>query len=94
VAFRAPESVIGTLANQRCAATPDTSDEDPPDAWPPDFNDNQLVNGADWLTFNSRFGSSSGGGAPYDVRWDLNGSGIINGADMLQLNVFFGRRCD
>jgi hypothetical protein len=94
VAFRAPESAIGTLPGQRCAATPNISDEDPPDAWPPDFNDNQLVNGADWLSFNNKFGSSSAGGPPYDVRWDLNGSGIINGGDMLQLNVFFGRRCD
>jgi hypothetical protein len=89
----APESFIGTIATQHCSTTPDIGDEDPPDAWPPDFNDNQLVNGADWLTFNSRFGSSAAGGPPYDVRWDLNGSGLINGADMLQLNQYFGKRC-
>ena len=92
VAYRASESLIGTLAMQRCAATPNISDEPLPDAWPPDFNDNQLVNGADWLSFNTRFGARPGD-SNYDVRWDLNGSGLINGSDILQLNVFFGKRC-
>jgi hypothetical protein len=90
---RAPESAIGTVASSKCSATPAASDEPLPDAWPVDFNDNQLVNGADWLSFNSRFGSSAAVGPPYDVRWDLNASGIINGADILQLNPFFGKRC-
>ena len=90
---RAPESAIGTVSTQHCAATPATGDEGLPDAWPPDFNDNQLVNGADILSFNPKFGSTVGGGPPYDVRWDLNASGLINGADVLQLNPFFGKRC-
>ena len=89
----APESAMGTLGNQSCAATPATSDEPLPDAWPLDFNDNQLANGADILAFNPVFGSSLGGGPPYHPRFDLNGSGIINGSDILQFNAFFGKRC-
>jgi hypothetical protein len=90
---RAPESSIGTVGNQHCMATPTAFDEPLPDAWPVDFNDNQLVNGADILTYNPKFGSSAAVGPPYDVRWDLNASGIINGADILQFNPFFGKRC-
>jgi hypothetical protein len=93
VLARAGESVIGTVASSKCMATPIAFDEPLPDAWPPDFNDNQLVNGADILSFNSRFGSSAAVGPPYDARWDLNASGIINVADILQLNPFFGKRC-
>jgi lysophospholipase L1-like esterase len=89
----APESTIGTLSNQQCAATPAINDEPLPDAWPLDFNDNRLVNGADILSFNTRFGSSAAGGPPYDPRWDLNASGLINGADILQFNTFFGKFC-
>lgn len=91
--FRAPESVIGTLAANKCAATPVTDDEPGTDAWPVDFNDNQLVNGADILSFNPHFGSTASGGGSYNVRWDLNANGIINGADILQFNPFFGKRC-
>jgi hypothetical protein len=90
---RVRESFTGTLPRDRCMNTPGIGDEDPPDAWPPDFNDNQLVNGADWLTFNNKFGSSPPG-PPYAVRWDLNMNGIINGADMLHLNQFMSKRCD
>jgi hypothetical protein len=93
VSSRAGESVIGTLVATRCSATSAINDEQSPDAWPVDFNDNQLVNGADILSFNPKFGSSAAVGPPYDVRWDLNASGIINGADILQFNPFFGKRC-
>ncbi len=99
VSFRAGETVIGTLPLVRCAATPAINDEPGADAWPVDFNDNQLVNGADWVSFNAKFGATSGGvlgqgGEAYNARWDLNANGIINGADMLQLNPFFFKRCD
>ena len=75
-----------------CSATAAANDEPLPDAWPPDFNDSRMVNGADILSFNSRFGSHSPN-APYDARWDLNANGTINGADVLQLNPFFGKSC-
>jgi hypothetical protein len=98
---RAPESTIGTGAGTKCSATAEVGDETLPDAWPPDFNDNQLVNGADVLHYNFSFGQPTTnppvviGGTPIPLtRFDLNGSGLVNGADVLQLNPFFGKRCD
>jgi predicted lipoprotein with Yx(FWY)xxD motif len=100
VLARAGESVIGTVVLAKCSATMATNDEPLPDAWPPDFNDSQLVNGADILSYNSVFGQLTtnppviylGQSVPVG-RWDLNASGLINGADILQFNPFFGKRC-
>ena len=63
-----------------------------PYAWPPDFDDNQLVNGQDIIKFNPVFGSAAPG-PPYSARFDLNGSGLINNQDILQLNPFFAKYC-
>jgi hypothetical protein len=76
--------------------TPGTSDEPDPDAWPVDFNDDQLSNGQDILKFNPRFGTVAPGGPgshQYSVRFDLNGDGIINGQDILRFNSYFGKFC-
>jgi hypothetical protein len=98
---RASEMTIGTVASSKCSANNGTNNEPLPDAWPPDFNDNQLVNGADILHYNFAFGQPTTnppvviGGTPIPLtRFDLNGSGLVNGADVLQLNPFFGKRCD
>jgi Ca2+-binding RTX toxin-like protein len=88
---RAAEAFIGTNLWSPCSLTTAANDE-PLDAWPPDLNDNKLVNAADWLTFNSRLASHEGS-ANYSRRWDLNGSGIITGADLLQMAPLFGRSC-
>lgn len=97
---RASEATIGTMADQLCAATSGISDEPLPDAWPPDFNDNQLVNVADILSFNNTFGQPAtnppvnyAGTLTPVQRWDLNGSGLVNVADVLQLNPFMFTRC-
>ena len=92
VMARAGETVIGTVSSSKCSLTSAANDEPLPDAWPPDFNDSRLVNGADILSFNTRFGSHAPD-PPYDARWDLNANGTINGADVLQLNPFFGKSC-
>ena len=96
----ASETTIGTSLTQGCAVTPTSGDEALPDAWPLDFNDNQLANGADVLSFNGVFSQVTsnppvmyGGSSVPISRWDLNGSGLINGADILQFNAFFGKRC-
>lgn len=92
VGTRASESTVGTVATRHCAATATANDEPLPDAWPVDFNDNQYVNGQEWLTFSPLFGSAAPG-PPYSARFDLNADGMINGSDLLQLNPFFGKRC-
>jgi hypothetical protein len=97
---RASEQTIGTVPTQKCAATGTFNDEPAPDAWPPDFNDNQLVNGSDVLSFNNAFAKHTtdppivllGTSTPI-TRFDLNGNGLVNGADVLQLNQFFSKRC-
>ena len=98
---RAGESVIGTDPNDKCAANSGTNNEPLPDAWPVDFNDNQIVNVGDVVSFNPSFGQSTGnppvnfaGTLTPIARWDLNASGIVNVSDVLQLNAFFGTRCD
>ena len=87
-----PKARSGRGPGSRCATTAASNDEPLADDWPPDFNDNQLVNGADILTYNSRSGRARRR-PPYNARWDLNASGLINGADILPFNVFFGKRC-
>jgi hypothetical protein len=97
---RASESTIQTVATKHCMNTATAFDEPLPDAWPPDFNDNQLVNVADVLSFNNVFGQPitnppvnfSGTLTPVR-RWDLNGSSLVNVADVLQLNPFMFLNC-
>jgi hypothetical protein len=97
---RASEQTIGTLVNRKCSLTPATHDEPLPDAWPPDFNDNQIVNAGDVLAFNFVFGQQTtnppvnfAGTMTPVSRWDLNGSGLVNLSDVLQLNPFMFKRC-
>jgi lysophospholipase L1-like esterase len=97
---RAPESVIGTDETQLCPTTTGVNDEPLPDAWPPDFNDNQIVNVGDITAFNTPFGQPTtnppinfAGTLTPIARWDLNGSGLVNVSDVLQLNPFMFKRC-
>ncbi len=84
----ATEDFIGTNASNHCAAD-DTADNEPlPDAWPPDFDDNQWVNIADILKFKPVFGSPS-------ARHDLDASGgNINIVDVQKMQPWFGKQCD
>jgi hypothetical protein len=97
---RAAEATIGTDPNDKCMNTSATNDEPLPDAWPVDFNDNQLANVADVLSFNFVFGQPTtnppvnfAGTLTPVKRWDLNNSGLVNLSDVLQFNPFFGLRC-
>ena len=98
---RAPESLVGTDAALKCAATTLRNDEPLPDRWPVDIDDNQLANGQDILFYNFVFGQPTtnppvnvpGLGLTPVARFDLSGSGLVNGADILQFNAFFGKRC-
>ncbi|MEK7559234.1 MAG: CAP domain-containing protein [Patescibacteria group bacterium] len=84
------ESFIGTDPLEKCLRT--KTPGIPSSAWPPDLTGDNLVNGADTLTFNTRIGATPGT-ANYNKRWNLNGDGIINGADVLKLNNYFGKTC-
>lgn len=93
VTVRASETRITTNPAVRCPSTATANDE-AVDAWPPDNNDSQVVNGSDFLKYNPAFGASSTNGNPnWTVRLDLNGNNVINGGDILQLNPFFGKHC-
>jgi Thrombospondin type 3 repeat len=89
---RAPESFIGTVATQHCAANAAANNEPLPDAWPIDYNDDQLAGGADILKLGAAFNQHSPG-PPYAVRLDLNGDGVVSGADVLKFGPFFNKRC-
>jgi hypothetical protein len=58
-----------------------------------DFNNDQLVNGADLLNYGLVFGRASPD-PQYQARFDLNGDGKINGGDFLQFAPFFGKHCE
>ncbi len=81
------ETYLGTNPNIMCPPT--TSD----DVWPPDISKNKLVNGQDYISFNSHFFSRPGDGN-WDQRFDLSQNSLINGQDWLMLNPFFSKRCD
>jgi hypothetical protein len=83
------ENLIGTLFNQACAATPDPNDESP-QAWPVDFDDNQIVDVTDVLTFKPYF-FMQGDAAP--ARHDIVPDDIIDVSDVLTLKPFFFVSC-
>jgi hypothetical protein len=94
---RAPESFIGTDAARKCASTSMPNDEPLPDAWPMDFNDDQLVGLVDVSMYSSHFGAHASdppGTIPsYAQRFDLNGDGRITLPDVSLFSSFFGKRC-
>jgi hypothetical protein len=100
-ALLAPESYIGTDPTTQCAHTSTSNDESGTDKWPMDFNDNQRVNGQDFLTFNFVMNQSTAGppvtvpimGTFPRTRWDFNGNGLINGQDFLRFNFFINKVC-
>jgi hypothetical protein len=96
---RAPETYIGTDPPKHCAADGTPNNEGTPDAMPPDFNDDQLINGQD----SGKFGGPSGAfnllvsqgpfnGVP-GVRFDFNGNGLINGQDTGKFQAYFNKTC-
>jgi hypothetical protein len=100
------EIYLLTNRTVKCPATTTTNDE-AVDPWPPDMNDNRLINGQDILVYNYVFGKLvtatpvpvPGMGSPDIHRFDLSyktiqpGSGVINGQDILQYNSIFGSTC-
>jgi hypothetical protein len=89
--FSEADIQIGSNANQKCAATPGANNDPLPDAWPLDFNDDRIVSGSDYSSFNTHMNQRPPNPG-YDPRWDLNVNGLINGQDYLMLNPY-GQQC-
>ena len=60
---------------------------------PGDFDDNGMINVADFLLFVAVFGTSSGD-ATYNAVMDIDGSGAVNVADFLLFVDVFGTTCE
>ena len=101
VSSKASEASIGTDPLRQCAMT--TTPDDEPDAMPPDFNDDRMINGQDSGKFGGPFPSfnklvSQGPfGAPGEEvpgeRFDFNGDGEINGQDTGKFQAYFNETC-
>jgi hypothetical protein len=100
---KARETYVGTDPVKHCAATGTPNDESGPDAMPPDFNDDRIINGQDSGKFGGPFGSynkqvsqgpfgPAGNQLPGD-RFDWNGNGIINGQDTGKFQAYFNKTC-
>lgn len=86
------EDTIGTVEFRQCASTPAANDEPVPDAWPADFDDNQLVNILDVGKFSPMYGSA-GPIPPYAARFDYNQDNLISILDVGLFASFFTKRC-
>lgn len=100
---KAHETYIATDPVKACAVTPAANDEGGPDAMPPDFNDDRLINGQDSGKFGGPFGSfnkhvsdgpfgPSGSQLP-GQRFDWNGDGVINRQDTEKYQAYFNKSC-
>jgi hypothetical protein len=88
----AAEAWDGTDSLDAC---PDNIDDD---AWPPDFNNDTVVNALDLNLYRGILGSGYGyGGAVgwlYQRRPDLNADGVVNALDMILLRPNLGTMCN
>jgi hypothetical protein len=79
------EAFMGTDPARACPNSATPNDEDP-DAWPPDFNDDRMVDVYDLLgapaSFRNSFGASDPD-PPYYGRYDLSMNGTIDVLDLL-----------
>jgi hypothetical protein len=80
---------LGTNANSACPATATPNDE-PVDAWPPDFDDSGTVSVTDVLALKPVFGQTV---PPASPRFDLVPTASIGISDILALKTYFGTTC-
>jgi hypothetical protein len=75
-------------------ACPDNSSDD---AWPPDFNNDTVVNSLDLVRFRevigTGYGYSGSVGWLYQRRLDLNGDRVINVLDLSLMRPYMGTMC-
>ena len=79
----AKETFMVTAPLVACATNNTPDNEDPPDAWPFDFNDDQKAMLGDVLRYIGRVNTSPPN-PNYDVRYDLDASNSITLADVLK----------
>jgi hypothetical protein len=96
---KAPEPYIGTDPAKSCASTGTANDEPTPDAMPPDFNDDRVINGQDTGkyggpggAFNNTVAEGPFNGIP-GVRFDFSGDGAINGQDTGKFSAYYNKSC-
>ena len=95
----ANETLIGTNAILWCSATgavtnpgdPSKTGDEAVDSWPPDMNDDQVVNGGDLNFLAPPLFFSISSDPAYQVRYELNLDNVINQADLnfLAPPIFF-----
>ena len=85
------EQYLGTDPNRACPVTRTASDE-AVDPWPPDFDDNRVVNTFDILAFSPHMGATTGSQG-FSSRFDLDANGVINVFDIQALSPYMGRAC-
>lgn len=78
------EAFAGTMPSVACAATPAQDDEDP-DAWPPDFNDDEAVDILDMVQVTPPAFNTTSPDPNYSERKDLNADGAIDILDVVKL---------
>lgn len=83
------ELFVGTLPNQRCAATTARNDE-PVNSFPFDNDNNRVVNGSDLIVYAPAYGSV-GPDPPYQRRFDVNMDNKVNGSDFIKFAPFYGK---
>jgi len=84
----AVESYIGTDPNRACSATAAANDE-PVDAWPPDFNDDRKANIVDVLFFGDKMNKNN----PSLKRYDFDMNGTINIIDVQYMSPYMSKSC-
>lgn len=81
------EKSVGTDVEDNC------SDDQGNPAWPPDINNDRLVNRVDTGLFRAHLGSKAGS-ENFDARFDLNGDGQITSADLSIVNSHLNQKCE
>src|SRR4030042_2021607 len=78
------ENYMGTNPQKACPNT-STANDEPIDAWPPDFDDNRVINIIDVNRLLPPYFDSREGDQNYSKRKDLNADGVINMTDLYML---------
>jgi hypothetical protein len=87
----AREQFVGTDPTKHCNVTTTTNDE-PVDAWPSDFNDSRTTNLSDVILMGPSYNKNSTQ-VGYNQRLDLNASNSVNLSDVILLGPFYNKSC-